>query len=113
MNTWSKLACAFSTMGAATALVAALRSAPAQAQVVAPKPVATASQQLNCGGESAFRIEVDRPRDLQVSMSRPAGAAGWNTSLTATGRVATLDHARSCGSPPMRVSITVEESDAR
>jgi hypothetical protein len=114
MNAWSRLAGSVIVVVSVGASWSALETAPAQAQVIAPKPpVATASQQLSCAGETSFRIEVERPRDVQVSMSRPAGAAGWNTILMATGRVATLDHARSCGSSPTRVQITVEEADAR
>jgi len=113
MNQSMKLAYAVTTVVGAVALGSALISARAQAQAVAAKPVGvTAAQGMNCGGESALRIEVDRPHDLQVSMSRPAGASGWNTMIMATARVATLDRSRPCGGP-IRVQVTAEEPDAR
>ena len=113
LNSSSKLLCAALVASLAVATSGRLGTAHAQSTLVPQKaPVGMAAAQLNCAGESAFRIEVERPRDLQVSMSRPAGASSWNTLLMVTGKVATLDRGRSCGTST-HVQVTADEADAR
>src|SRR3954462_557908 len=66
----------------------ALTSAHADPPVLVPKPsLPVAAAQTNCAGEGGFDVGVEKARDIRVSMSRPLGASGWNTMLTATGRV--------------------------
>jgi len=120
MNISSKLMCAaillFAVVGVATGgplKAAHADSAPVTAKdaPVTAKDATRAAQPRSCVGERAFRIEVDHPRDVQLSMSRGASSSGWNAQLTAIGKVTTLGDARPC--TDTQVQIFVEERDAR
>ncbi len=97
---------AFSVLGLS---VGALSAAPPVVPVPPPAPQAAGS--LSCAGERMLRVEVERVKDLSVSMSKPVGAPSWLTELNLTGKIMITNGRKPCGTTSMR--IVAEDPDAR
>lgn len=98
----------FAVFAAVALSVGVLAAAPTVVPVTPPPQAATS---LSCAGEKMLRVEVERSKDLNVSMYKPAGGASWLTELNLNGKIMLTNGRKPCGPTSMR--IVADDADAR